>query len=119
MPLIFRTVHDALGIEVAQTVGYDAQEIIGETWNTFVVILVELTNFLAYDLLIINIVRFVVFHQTVAFCLDSLVTFINGEVEGGTQIIIDPGLASLYLETGLGVTRHQPDDDDSRCQDQC
>ena len=116
---VFRTVHDTLGIEVAQPIGYDAQIVVGEAGNTFIIILVELTYFLAYDLLITNIVGLVVLHQTVAFCLDGLVAFIDGEVEGGAQGIIYPGLASLDLETGLGVTRHQPDDNGGCCQNQC
>ena len=116
---IFRTVHDSLGIEVAQTVGHNAQIIIGEAWNTLVVVFIELSDLFAHDFLIIYIIGLILLHQAVAFCLYGLVAFIDREIERCTQIIIDPGLAFFYFETGLGISWHQPDNDGGSGQDQC
>ena len=114
-----RTVHDALSIEVAQTVCHNTQIVVGKPGNPLVVIFIELADLLAHDLLIINVVGFIALHQTVAFSLHSLFTFIDGKVKRRTQVVINPGLTPFYFKTGLCISGHQPDDDSGSGHNQC
>jgi hypothetical protein len=65
----------------------------------------------AHNFAVQNIVWLVLLHQTVAFSLNSLVTFIDGEVEWSFQVIVNPGTSFFYLEIVLTAAWHHPNDD--------
>ena len=48
------TVHDALGVQVAQTVGDDTQVVVAQSWDSVVVVLEELSYLIARHLLVVD-----------------------------------------------------------------
>ena len=104
-------------IQASEPVGNNAQVVIRQTWNTIAIVFVELSQLFACHLGIIDIVGLVLLHQTVAFCLDRIVTLVDREIEWGFQVRMCPGLASFYLEIHIGTTGHQPHDDNCRSDD--
>ena len=78
---IFRAVHDALRIESAQSVGNDTDIVVGQPGYAVAIVLGELAQLLDYDVVVIQVIRLIFLHQTVAFSLHRLVTLIDGEIE--------------------------------------
>ena len=74
-------VHDALSIELPQTVCYDAQVVVCKAWNAFVVVLVELSDMFASNLTVHDKVRFILPHHAIAFSLYDIVALINRKIE--------------------------------------
>ena len=72
----------------------------------------------ACDIIVVNIVGFVEFHQTVAFGLHRLITLVDREIKWSTQICIGPRLALFYLEGSIVVSGHQPYDNGHGADDQ-
>ena len=107
----FRTVHDTLVIEVAQTVGDDAQVVVAQARDTVAVVLIELSDLFACDVIIDDIIGLIEVHQTVALGFHGGLTLIDGEVERGAQVVVAPGLALFDLEGAVAVPGHQPYND--------
>ena len=109
---IFRTVHDALVVEIVKTVGDDAQIVVVQARDTVAVVLVELPDLLASHLVVEGVVGLVELHQAVALGLHGFIALVDREVEGGAQLIVSPGLALFDLKGTVAASGHQPHDDD-------
>jgi hypothetical protein len=110
-------VHDALSVKFSQTVGYDTQVVIRKTGNTFVVVFIELSDVLAGDITVHDIVRLILLHQTVTLCLYDIIALVDREIEWSTQFCVYPRLPSFDLEVGGAIAWHQPYDDSRRDKD--
>ena len=104
-------VHNALGIEVTQTIGDDAQEVVVETRDAVGIVFVELAYLLACHILVDDVVGLVEFHETIALGADDIVALVDGEVEGSVKVAVDPGATFFCVETELIGAWHEPHDD--------
>ena len=100
--------HDALVVELVQAVGNDADKVGRQSRNALAEVLCELVDGLALRLFVDFVVGLIFPHYAVALCLNGCVRLVDGEIEGGCEVGIAPGLALLNLEGQLAVARHGP-----------
>ena len=65
-------------------------------------------------LVVEDIVRLVVAQCLCLFTLEGAVALVDGEAEGGGEVVVAPHLANFHLEVQTVVARHEPHDDGHR-----
>ena len=78
----------------------------------------ELAYLLACHILVDDVVGLVELHKTIALGADNIVALVDGEVEGGVKVVVDPGAPFFCVETELVGAWHEPHDNSDGAYDE-